>query len=41
VIVLKARPVHAGPLLVYTAIAGDRRTPIRLDQVIGGGGVPR
>jgi hypothetical protein len=41
VIVLRARPVHAGPLLVYTVIAGDRRTPVRLDQVIGGGGVPR
>jgi general secretion pathway protein J len=41
VIVLKARPVHAGPVLVYTAIAGDRRTPRRIDQVMGGDGVAR
>jgi general secretion pathway protein J len=36
-IVLKAGLEHSGPLLVYTAIEGDRRTPVGLDQVMGGG----
>jgi hypothetical protein len=40
-VLLKARPAHAGPLLVYTAIAGERRTPSARDQLMGGADVPR
>jgi general secretion pathway protein J len=36
VVMLKARPEQAGPLLVYTAILGDRRTPVALEQTLGG-----
>lgn len=36
-IVMKARLEHNGPLLVYAAIEGDRRTPVTLDQAMGGG----
>lgn len=40
-IVMKARPAHAGPMLVYTVIAGDRRTPVRADQAMGSSLGPR
>lgn len=40
-IVMRARPLHAGPMLVYTAVAGDRRTPVRFDQVMGASHAPR
>ena len=36
VVMLKARLEQSGPLLVYTAILGDRRTPIALEQTLGG-----
>lgn len=42
VIVLLARPARSGPLAVYTAIAGDRRTPLTIEDVMRGvGGATR